>query len=182
MAGSAIPGSDAGINDESVMVGPALAFGHLVAIEAVEPALGMRAHLELVHNRILRIQMALRAFPARPHERRACCSTTTRGRFELTRYAATIIAVAIVIAITPPEIHPAVILPKFPKRSRWARRFPALFPGATHAVKGPTPIASAYASASSLTASFSHWACRPMSVISICFSSRFNSAASSALA
>jgi len=59
---------DARVNDEPVVVPALLTGGHLVAVEAVYPLPGVRAHFKLVHNRVLRVQMTLGAFAARAHK------------------------------------------------------------------------------------------------------------------
>jgi hypothetical protein len=68
VAGPAIGGCGAIINDKTVVVFALLTCDDLVAIEAVYALARVDAHLELVNNRVCSIQVALRAFAGSLHE------------------------------------------------------------------------------------------------------------------
>ena len=71
MASTAISRCNRLGNNKSIVIRSFLALRDLVAIQAIKPLLRVSAHLKFVHNRILGIQMALRALAAGSHERRA---------------------------------------------------------------------------------------------------------------
>lgn len=71
MAGAAVCRCHRSVDHEPVVIHPFLALRDLVAIQAIEPFLRVGAHLKFVHDRVLSVQMALRALAAGSHERSA---------------------------------------------------------------------------------------------------------------
>ena len=68
VAAAAIARGQFGCDHKSVMIFLLLARRGLVALKAIDPFAGMRAHLVLVNDRILSTGVAFRAFPCRAHQ------------------------------------------------------------------------------------------------------------------
>lgn len=64
VTGAAICGCDSQVDHESMVVGSFLSLSDLMTIQAVNILLRMSAHLELVNDRELGVQVALGAFAA----------------------------------------------------------------------------------------------------------------------